>query len=245
MAGTHPCRGERLVVDEPDLGETVQHGVRRLLGTSRSAQRLRELGPGARRHGQQPQADRPRHRLRVGGGPWRAEDPPGVTRGGPGDPRARRVKPGEPPPALRRPLAWNPRCSHLNAATSSGSARVTALNPPVFRGSHPNARDEPSPRPSARPGSRAQARQATAAGQSCPARHPSRRGLAGRGVGRVRHRSARIRRHPAWAPCPPRPGGGGGRRSDPDRPRRWTGIAGEPAGSAGTVTGEDRRRASP
>ena len=62
----HPLPGERGVVDQPDLVEPLQHGVRRLVGDLALAQRLRELLAGAGAFGEQAQADLPRDRHRVG-----------------------------------------------------------------------------------------------------------------------------------------------------------------------------------
>ena len=65
VPGAHPRLRERPVVDEPDLGEPPEHRLRRLRRHPAPGQRRRQLGPGPRLAGQQSQADRPGHRLRV------------------------------------------------------------------------------------------------------------------------------------------------------------------------------------
>ena len=66
MARADPLPGERGVVDQPDLVEPLQHRIRRLVGDSPLAQRLRELLAGAGALGEQAQADLPRDRHGVG-----------------------------------------------------------------------------------------------------------------------------------------------------------------------------------
>jgi hypothetical protein len=81
----HPLPGERGVVDQPDLVEPLQHGVRRLVGHLALAQRLRELLAGAGAFGEQAQADLPSDGHRVASGPGvsradRRPDPPAGAR---------------------------------------------------------------------------------------------------------------------------------------------------------------------
>ena len=61
MPRAHPLARERGVVDQADLVEPLQHGVRGLIGHLALAEGLRELLPRAGPLGEQAQADLPRH----------------------------------------------------------------------------------------------------------------------------------------------------------------------------------------
>ena len=66
VPGLHPGPGEGRVVDQARLGEPVQDGLGGRARGVPPAQRVRELGAGPRRQGEQPQADLPGGGLRVG-----------------------------------------------------------------------------------------------------------------------------------------------------------------------------------
>src|SRR5690606_18615638 len=110
MPRLDPSLSERLIVDEPQLGEPVEHRLRHLVGHIPLPHRLGQLRPRLGRHREQPQADGPRHRLRIG---RRRRSSPGIRVRPIGEPPTPALPPGPPPlTPLPRPLPrLNPRRS--------------------------------------------------------------------------------------------------------------------------------------